>query len=127
MISLFKKVATFLTLAALPAVSFAQGGAVVLPQGGNDAFDLGVIAMDLIDIVTKILIAVAFLFFIITIIQMIAAKDEAKEHAKNRLPFVILALFLLFAIFGIITFISKTAGVGLAGDAATFTPTFNTN
>ncbi len=94
----------------LPAFAFAQ-------QTSQDIFGLTNDATGLVLQVTKFLVAAAVLVFIYGVVKYIIAGDEeGKANAQKIILYGVIGLFAIVAVWGLVTFLSNSTGVG--NDAA---------
>ena len=60
---------------------------------------------------------VGFLFFLVKFIFQGASDPTKKKEAVSGMVYSILALFLMFAVWGIVAMLANLLGVGVGGDA----------
>jgi hypothetical protein len=114
--ALFTPVLAFL---ALPLMALAQQGGVPggSPGGGGGGFgQLIELANDLkvfVDILTVVVITVALLFFFwgLALFILSAGDEEKRAQGKKVMLWGVIALTVIVAIWGLVTFIADTFGV----------------
>ena len=95
----------FLTLTAIslvPVVSFAQTNDAegVLQRFGN-----------VIDVATPLVFSLALLFFFWGLATFILKSGEDKEIGKQRMIWGLVALFVMFSVWGILRFAQESLGL----------------
>lgn len=72
--------------------------------------------------VTGLLMGVTFAVFLFSIITFLLKRrsgdDKGLQDAKNMLGWSVIAMFVMVAIWGLVTFISQTFNIGLGGQVA---------
>ena len=72
--------------------------------------------------VTGLLMGVTFVVFLISIITFLLKRrsgdDKGLQDAKNMLGWSVIAMFVMVAVWGLVTFISQTFNIGLGGQVA---------
>lgn len=75
---------------------------------------------------TNLLMGLTFSLFLISIITFLwkrrSGDDKGMNDAKNMLGWSVIAMFVMVAIWGLVTFISQTFGIGLGGEVARPSP-----
>ena len=70
--------------------------------------------------VTGLLMGVTFVVFLISIITFLLKRrsgdDKGLQDAKNMLGWSVIAMFVMVAVWGLVTFISQTFNIGLGGN-----------
>ncbi|MEY4602531.1 MAG: hypothetical protein RL292_472 [Candidatus Parcubacteria bacterium] len=89
---------------------------VVLPQVSFAAFDaIKTLLKDfksILDLLVPIIFGLAVLFFFWGVAQFIrTVSEKTKEEGKNKMIWGIVALFVMFSIWGIIKYIGDTVGI----------------
>ena len=98
------KIALLLISLLVPLVSFAAlEGLTSLMQG----------ALDVLNNALSVLIALSLAFFLWGLAQFVlhAGEDKARDEGKKRMLWGIIALFVMFAIFGILNWIGQAIGI----------------
>ncbi len=74
-------------------------------------------AGDILDSVYYLVFTLAFLFFMWNMSQVIlkSGDPKAKEEARNKMVWGIIALFVMFSIYGILNWIGATIGISPSG------------
>lgn len=66
-----------------------------------------------------LLMSVVFVVFMISVITFIwkrrSGDDKGMNDAKNMLGWTVIAMFVMVAVWGLVTFLSQTFGIGLGG------------
>ena len=106
-----KKLLSLFAVLAMPEATLAQ----VLPQGGSNIYDIVNLITNLLKVAIPILITIAVIYFIVQVIKFIGSSGEMKEDAKNGIVRGIIGIFAIVALWGLITFLAKTLGVGVGG------------
>lgn len=72
---------------------------------------------NLIDLATGILAALALLIFFWGLVKYIAKADDekAKEAGKNTMIWGVIALFVMFSVFGLVRFLQRSFGINEGG------------
>ncbi len=75
---------------------------------------------DLVDAVYLMLFGIALLVFVWSMIQVIikAGDPKAKEEARNRMIWGIIAIFIMFSIMGIVSWIGGNLNIEVGGGTA---------
>jgi hypothetical protein len=108
-----KKFLTLTAVALVPAISFAQNDAEgVLERFGN-----------LIDIVTPIVFSLALLFFFWGLATFILKSGEEKDLGKQRMIWGLVALFVMFSVWGILRFAQESLGLDASDNQQLDIPT----
>ena len=96
-----KKFLALTAMAIIPAVSFAQNDAEGIIQrfGG------------ILDLLTPIVFSLALLFFFWGLADYILKSGEGKELGRSRMIGGLVALFVMFSVFGIIRFVQQSVGL----------------
>jgi hypothetical protein len=92
-----------LLAAALPLVAFAQTLDTIILKGGIWVTRL-----------TGIVAAAALLVFFWGVLRYIAAAgdEKGKERGKTIMTWGVIALFVMFSVFGIVRFLQNSFGIG---------------
>mgnify|MGYP000060613987 CR=1 FL=1 len=127
-----KKIISSVTALATVAVASAQTQ-LNLPQvppsaNGGSQSSIGQTLINIVlqfkqisTLVYSSLFVVALILFFFGIFQYLAPGKSGEDRKKGYeyMGFGILALFVMVAIWGLVTFISQTLGVGIGGDIMT--------
>jgi undecaprenyl pyrophosphate phosphatase UppP len=108
-----KKTLLIIATSVLPVVSFAAAGELTVFKN---------LANSIANIV-GILIPLAFMlavlaFFWGIVVFIFAEQDKAKEKAKGRMLWSIIAMFVMASVWGLVGFLGDIFGVGQGGQAA---------
>ena len=97
----------------VPAISLAA------PLDGIATFLCSIIGI--LDIVMELVVALAIIYFFWGLIKFIQAAGDAKLRAEGqaRMLWGIVALFVMFSIYGILTWIGNTVAISPDPNAAT--------
>lgn len=100
----------------LPVFSFAQGfGTTLSTQDGTIG---GILAtfFQILNFLVPILITLGVVYFIYSVIRYITAKDEEqKGAAKNTMIYSIIGLFVITAVWGLVSVLNNTFGINQGG------------
>lgn len=109
-----KKLAALITTYFLmPAVAFAQFGSGGQQGTGQDALGLIDVAKSIIDRLIIVFIAAGIAVFIFGIVKYVIASDEeAKSKGRNLMIWGIIGLFAIVAVWGLVSLLANTTGVG---------------
>ncbi len=85
---------------------------------------VGATILGIINTVILIIMALAFLFFIVAVFRYIMAKEEkAKESARDNMIYGIIGLFVMFAVWGLVRLLANTFNLGQGLACGDFPPT----
>lgn len=99
-----------------PTMSFAQVGPVVA-SGGQNIFGLLLTGQSFLNVLIKALFVFAIVVIIWGVIKfMMAGGEEAKDGAKNILIYGVLGLFIMTSIWGLVSVLRRSTGVGNGND-----------
>lgn len=74
--------------------------------------DVATTVLGIINTVILVILALAFLFFIIGVFRYMTAKEEkTKEAARDNMIYGIIGLFVMFAVWGIVRILQNTFGL----------------
>lgn len=59
----------------------------------------------------EVLFAVAFIYFIYSIIQLVQAEGDKKNDARKAVTWSIVGMFIMISVYGIINVVVKTFGI----------------
>jgi hypothetical protein len=81
--------------------------------------------MDLVGLATGILAALALLVFFWGLVKYIAKADDPKEKeaGKNTMIWGVIALFVMFSVFGLVSFLQASFGIDATNNSAPAVPT----
>ena len=120
-----KKALTIVSIIGSTVASAFAQIAVGTPVTGTRAdpgalFSFLKLVRDTLDMLVPIAIGlglVGFLFFLVKFIFQGASDPTKKKEAVSGMVYSILALFLMFAVWGIVAMLANLLGVGVGGDA----------
>lgn len=103
-----KKIITAAVLTFAPVLTFAQN-----VNTNTDAFSILTIFSRIINILIPLAIAAGVLYFIWGVVQYITAKDEESQGAARKTMISgIIGLFVIVAMWGLVSVIRNTFGLG---------------
>lgn len=102
-----KKFGIIASAFALPALASAQ-----VTENVNDLNGIFEFIRDILDTLLPLIIAAAVVYFIYGVARYVLAGDEAaKEQAKDRIIYGIIALFVMVSVWGLVNILVNTFGL----------------
>jgi hypothetical protein len=121
-----------LGFAPFMALAQASGGCTVLNSSGQtvNAFAPGTIQNilcnigNVLDTLIPILIILGVVYFIWGVVSYVISDDEeAKKKGRDRMIYGIIGLVVIVAMWGLVSIVNKTLGLGVGTGAPTVLPT----
>ena len=80
--------------------------------GAQNVESLISLIVRLINMITPVIFTLALIFFVWAVIGLIRADEKEREDKKKQMGWGIIAMFVIFSIWGITKFIGRNIGVG---------------